>query len=129
MSEYTKQADNFLKKTGTKMIATEIGYDKYFPDDKESRYIFRVKLTRKNRGSYSFKFGQSIHDGSTPPSNYDVLTCLTKYDVGTFEDFCGEFGYDTDSRKAEKLYKNVVKEYNNVKRLFSDVMEELQEIQ
>ena len=64
------------------------------------------------------------------PSAYDVLACLTKYPVGTFKDFCSEFGYDLDSRKGEKTYKAVVKEYDNVKMLWSDSeIEVLGEIQ
>jgi len=63
------------------------------------------------------------------PTMYDVLTCLTKYDPETFENFCSEYGYDEDSRTAERTYKAVCKEYEAVDRLFSDVMEELQEIQ
>lgn len=54
------------------------------------------------------------------PTMYDVLTCLQKYDVGSFEDFCSEFGYDDDSRKAKKTYKAVVKEYDKVCSLFNE---------
>jgi hypothetical protein len=63
------------------------------------------------------------------PTAYDVLACLTKYDVGTFENFCSEFGYDTDSIKAEKTYNAVLNEWQNVCALFSDTeIEQLQEI-
>lgn len=63
------------------------------------------------------------------PTAYDVLACLTKYDIGTFENFCSEFGYNTDSRTAETTYKAVLNEYNNVKMLYSDEeIEKLQEI-
>ena len=69
-----------------------------------------------------------IHRPVTP-TPYSVLACLTKYDCGTFEDFCGEFGYDTDSKNAEKTYKAVCKEWLNVQRLFTDSeIELLQEI-
>lgn len=61
------------------------------------------------------------------PTLYDVLACLQKYDVGTFEDFCSDFGYDTDSRTAEKTYKAVVKEYDKMCSLFND--EELELLQ
>jgi hypothetical protein len=54
------------------------------------------------------------------PTAYDVLACLQKYDVGTFEDFCGEFGYDVDSRKAEKIYNAVCEEYKQIAMLFND---------
>lgn len=55
----------------------------------------------------------------TPPSSYDVLCAITKYDPETFEDFCSSYGYDEDSRSAEKTYRAVKKEYNAMKRLFS----------
>ena len=47
------------------------------------------------------------------------MCCLQKYDVGTFEEFCSEFGYDNDSRQAEKTYKGVVKEFEGMERLFN----------
>jgi hypothetical protein len=63
------------------------------------------------------------------PTAYSILSCLTKYDCGSFEDFCNEFGYDTDSKKAEKTYNAVKDEYMNVCALFTDKeIEQLQEI-
>jgi hypothetical protein len=59
------------------------------------------------------------------PTAYDVLACLTKYDPGSFENFCSEFGYDTDSRKAEKTYNAVKQEYDNLARLFNEAELEL----
>jgi hypothetical protein len=64
------------------------------------------------------------------PDLYSVLSCLQKYEVGTFEDFCSDFGYDNDSRTAEKTYKAVVKEFKGMENLFnSDELELLQMIQ
>ena len=54
------------------------------------------------------------------PSAYDVLACITKYNPGTFDDFCLEYGYDTDSKKAEKTYQAVLDEYLNIAMLYSD---------
>lgn len=54
------------------------------------------------------------------PDNYDIFACLTKYDPGTFDNFCSEFGYDTDSKKAEKTYNAVLSEFKNMQSLFSD---------
>lgn len=63
------------------------------------------------------------------PTAYDVLACLTKNDPGTFEDFCNDFGYDTDSRTAEKTFKAVVNEWQNIAMLYTDKeIEALQEI-
>lgn len=54
------------------------------------------------------------------PTAYDVLACLQKNEIGTFKNFCDDFGYDTDSRKAETIYQAVLKEYENLKMLYSD---------
>jgi hypothetical protein len=70
----------------------------------------------------------SIQKIRKAPTAYDVLACLTKNDPGTFEDFCADYGYDDDSRKAEGIYREVQKEWANVERVFGDVIEELQEI-
>lgn len=52
-----------------------------------------------------------FRDGRAPiaPSVADVVSCLlsdcSSASNDTFESFCSEFGYDTDSRKALKTYK------------------------
>ena len=64
------------------------------------------------------------------PTCYDVIACLTKYDPGTFDDFCAEFGYDEDSRTAERIYIAVQKEFANLKHIFDpEQLEAMQEIQ
>jgi hypothetical protein len=128
-NEYQKQADDFLKETGTTFKAKFKKNDFYFDGDKETRDIYRINLKRNGK-SYNFDFGQSVNGSVNKevPTAYDVLACLQKYDVGTFNDFCSEFGYDTDSRKAEKTYYAVLKEFQGVNYLFSDVMDKLQEI-
>ena len=126
MNEYTQQAENFAAKYG---VTLEILGCEYKPmwNEKQSRSVFKLRLKRGGK-QYTFEFGQWIKDGNTSPDMYSVLACLTKYDVGSFEDFCSEFGYNEDSRTAERTYKAVCKEFAAVERLFSDCMEELQEI-
>jgi hypothetical protein len=69
-----------------------------------------------------------------PPTMYDVLACLQKYDPGTFPDFCREYGYDdrplSEYPKVMETWQAVVNEYINVRRLFpeEEVQEELGEI-
>ncbi len=91
------------------------------------------ELKRYVKHHFNHDFGNIVRDKIVrpiAPTLYDVLTCLQKYDVGTFEDFCSEFGYDTDSRNAKKTYKAVVKEYDKMCSLFSnDELEILTEIQ
>lgn len=132
MTEYTKQAVDFLKSIGAKMTAKFIAYKPHFQDDKESRDVFRVTFSRPGR-RFSLSFGQSLNDstgrGDKPPTAYDVLACIQKYDPGTFDNFCGDFGYDTDSRKAERIYKAVLKEWAKVEKFFAvEELDKLNEI-
>jgi len=159
MTEYEKQAADFLAETQTEFKVHMVGCFPYFDGDKKPRDVYSVTLSNA-RGFMTFNFGDSINNtqarkgeavpynrkGMTSyrlqayrnkkqrqhkkPSAYDVLACLQKYDVGTFKDFCAEFGYDEDSRKAEKLYFAVQEEYSNLSRLFSEEqMDALREIQ
>lgn len=88
-------------------------------------------ITRKGGELSKKNFGEGIQAKEiNHPSAYDVLTCLQKYDPYTFENFCSDFGYDEDSRKAEKIYKSVCEEWENVSKLFTpEELEQLQEIQ
>lgn len=129
MSEYVKQANDFADKFGVKLsVIGEPEYRKYFADDREYRFVFKLRLKR-NKKQYTFTFGQSIAEGSNEPNLYSVLACLTKCDPGDFINFCADFGYNVDSRKHEKIYKAVCKEWQAVERLFGDCLDELQEIQ
>ena len=127
VTDYQQQAIDFAKKHGVKLEILNEEYKKHFVDDKEERMVYKCKLSRNGK-QYTFDFGASIANPQEP-TLYDIFACLQKYDVGSFEDFCGEFGYDEDSRKAEKIYHAVCKEFEGVDRLFGDVIEELQEIQ
>ncbi len=127
-SEYDIKAEKFLKETETEFKAVFLRNDFYFDGDEETRDIFKITLKRGNK-KYTFKFGQSIANIGKTPTPYDFLSCITKYNPYTFEDFCGEYGYDTDSRKTEKTYKAVVKEWEKVSDLYtSEEIEKLQEI-
>ena len=130
-NEYNTAAADFLVNTGTVFTAQFKETARYFDEDTHVRDIYTIVLKNSNH-RYRFNFGQSLKDsdgGNTPPTPYDVLACLTKYEVYSFEDFCGDYGYDTDSRKAYKTYKKVLKDWKNVERLFSsEQMEILRDI-
>ncbi len=64
------------------------------------------------------------------PTAYDVLACMTTYDPGLFADFCSEFGYNKNSRRALNTYLEVQEEYAKLKKIFTaEQIEELREIQ
>lgn len=128
LSAYDWQAIDFLTKTGTKLSLKFLRHGKYFTDDEDSRDIYRFTLSNSN-GRYSAKFGQSIANTGRKPTAYDVLSCLDGSDAGSLEDFCANYGYDTDSREVFQIYKAVKRQAEGMRRLFSaDHLEALAEI-
>ena len=133
MNEYTQQAENFAAKYGVTLEILGCDYKQMW-NETQKRSVFKLRLKRAGK-SYTFEFGQSINAGNTSPDMYSVLACLTKYDPESYGDFCSEFGYERydentgrTNKQTERTYRSVCKEFAAVERLFSDCMEELQEI-
>lgn len=60
---------------------------------------------------------------------YEVIAALQKYEVGSFSNFCDEYGYDEDSRRAERIYLACTDEYYKLKKMFTEEeMEMLREV-
>lgn len=60
---------------------------------------------------------------------YDVVAALQKYEVGSFSDFCDKYGYDEDSRRAERIYLACTNEYYKLKKMLTEEeMEMLREV-
>lgn len=137
-NEYDEQARIFLSNTNT---VIKYDYLDYEQEEKERRktdwtfgILYRVKIKRGNR-SFSFVFHDSVYNANNgkKPTDYSVLACIQKYDVGSIDDFVSEFGYKfetwEDVKKVQRIYKAVTREYKNVMRVFGDVIEQLREIQ
>ena len=129
-NEYDVQAEKFLTDNKAVLTIKYKSFGPHFENDKENRNIYTFRI-RRNGKCYYGTFGDSISNSERgdEPNSYDILSCLTKSDPGTFEQFCSEFGYDTDSRSALKTYKAVKKEWAGVQAVFGDVLDSLQEIQ
>ena len=126
-NQYNKATNLIAEAFSLELKVKEVTYKSMKWDNiGQYRYVFKLQLCRGKK-KYTFDFGQSIAEGNNEPTLYDVLACLQKYEVGTFENFCDEFGYDLDSSSAKKTYKAVVKEYDKMCSLFnSDELEVLQ---
>ena len=138
MKDYRKETRDFLERNNAKVKITflECGKAPEYWYSNNYRNIYRVTVSR-NKKRYTYKFHDSIYNTShgIKPDEYDVLSCLTKYDVGTFRDFCMEYGYemyDDESngfnKDTMKIYKAILKELEGVERVFGDVLEEFAEI-
>ena len=127
---YEEQANNFLRYTGAEIKIRLLKNDRYFHDDKEARNIYTFTISRGKR-KYKGTFGNSIYNTEEriEPTEYDILSCITKYEPEeTLDDFMLAYGYE-DEKTVKKIYNEVKKEYQGMKELFNDrELEKLQEI-
>lgn len=80
---------------------------------------YRVTFTYdRRRSSFDFWQGGGI---SRDPESSDVMACLISdahAGAQSFEEFCSEFGYDEDSRSAERTWKACQRVADQLERLF-----------
>lgn len=130
MNEYIQSAKDFLKWSDATM---KIKYrdTELWDADGALHATYDVSI-RTKLGTMRIAFHDSIFNtrNGVEPTEYDVLSVLEKYDVGTYEDFCSEFGYDAQDKASRKTYRAVKAEYDNICRVFTeDQIERLREIQ
>jgi len=83
----------------------------------------------------TFDFWSSIADankGIKTVKPYDVLASISNdaYTPDTFKDFCSEYGYDSDSIKANQLFRRCSAFAKKLRAFFTEPeLEQLQEIQ
>ena len=119
----------FLRKAGIEFI---VGEPEQLVNelwgDGNIRYRFPVTFKRGKK-SFTVNFWQSLAEQDNLPIPGDVLACLQKYDPGTHEEFCSDFGYDVDSIKARTIFRACRAEYRSVSRFFTEEeIEFLQEL-
>lgn len=139
MSEYQKQATDFLTKTNTTLTWRLHGIVKGFPnydDNQNPRHHFKVVLENA-KGMLSIDYYGSVVDcqeGKKTISAYDVLASLS-YNVNkpyeSMREFAEELGYKINTEKAfknmQRIHKEVKRQYENLVIMFSK--EELEELQ
>jgi hypothetical protein len=84
-------------------------------------YKVRILCGHKGFGLY-FSTGKGWN---RTPELADVLDCIasdaSSYEnAQSFEDWASEFGYDTDSRKAEKMYRAIKRQAEQLKRMLGE---------
>ena len=84
---------------------------------------YRVRLNFQRRQmTLFFSHGPAI---CADPTAADVLECLLSDLSGaddSFEDWASEFGYDPDSRKAEKIYRTIKSQAVKTRNLLGDTL-------
>ncbi len=110
----------FISSQGLTMTAKRINSNPNMSDWKDARHwscIIRKPKPEDAIHHDLYKLVIPFSQGSAhtdPPTIEDVLDCMASdasgYDnARSFEDWCSEYGYDTDSRKTESTF-NVVKD-------------------
>lgn len=127
MGEYVKQAKDFLSSCNATMQITYLGkgINKMWGEN-TYRNTYRATI-RTPLGSMWVKFWDSIYNTQqgNEPSEYDILACLQKYDVGSLADFISEFGYDAELNNTKQIYNAVCNEYKKICRCFTEEQIEL----
>lgn len=138
MSEYEKQAEDFLKLSNTKITIQKTGTVQGFPNGQDNMLHDRYYVTLSRNGyTYGFPFYGSQHDHQTgkTPSHYDILACLQSYEVcDDVWDFAKEFGYEIKDketfRNVNKIWSKCRSQYQSLCQLFDEnLMRKLAEIQ
>ena len=136
MNEYQKQAKDFLTNCGATMKIEYLTEDiNKTWNDNVYRNVYRASI-KTPLGVMSVKFWDSVYntENNIEPTEYDILACLQKYELGSFEDFVSEFGYEVedanDRRNAKQIYNFACREYQKICRCFTEKqIEALREIQ
>lgn len=73
-------------------------------------------------GERSLKVPFSCGSACDKPDAATVLDCLCSDATcpDTFDDFCSEYGYDTDSRRAERTFKACLKSRDDLREFLGD---------
>lgn len=135
MNDTKMQLEEFIKITWIVIEKKFLKKDFYFDWDKDQRNVREIVIKRWNK-QIDFTFGDSLMNSNkkklinrwtdtykniiVEPTNYDLFSCLqTDYVDELFEDRCDNLWYDTDSRRAERIYNNCVKQTYKIKKIFS----------
>ena len=97
-----------------------LSYEKQDEWQKQANgYTIKLSYGRK---TYSVDYWQGVGIKERPTLK-GVMECLfldAESSSENFEDFCSNFGYDTDSRKAERIYNACKRIKENLKRLLGE---------
>lgn len=120
---------DLLKSLGVKLDVVYLGYqaEADVPQDKRWPHFLwhvTVSLGQKSHSTdYRAGVGHAKKGTAIPPKAADVVYCLisdAQNGRETFEDFCSNYGYDTDSRKTLDTYLACQVAYSACWRLFGE---------
>lgn len=119
----------FCNKYGVKATADYADRNPHMDDMVPGSSHWRVTLRRKGSRkqlTVPFSMGPALIG---QPEADSVLDCLVSDAAGldgsrSFEEWCGDYGYDTDSRRAERTYKAVEKQSRKLRNFLGELYDE-----
>jgi hypothetical protein len=115
----------FFQANKIRMSAARTDHNPHMEEDRAHPMDHWKCLIRCGTRRMSVYFSMGMGHNGRRPSPADVLDCLASDASGienaqSFEDWCGEYGYDTDSRKAHKTYKVCERQAAKLKALLGE---------
>lgn len=104
----------------------KVPYDKLDKWQREAQPWTVVLRYKRRRMTFSFWTGITC----SLPVCFDAAYCVISDAQGvnnsrSFEDWCGDYGYDSDSRTAERTYKQCTKQSDKLQALLGEDYERI----
>jgi hypothetical protein len=113
---------DFIRDNHVRLTAERTDHNPHMDDDARNMDHWKCKLIVGPR-SMTVYFSKGFAHNGAEPTAPEVLDCLasdaSSVVDASFEDWCSEYGYDTDSRKAEQTYKTIRRQARRLRDLFS----------
>lgn len=119
--------NEFIKSAGLTMRTEPADHNPHMPDSDDMDH-WRCTI-RAGRASMTIIFSMGKGHSGVRPALPDVLDCLASDSYSlplpemagsedtAFAEWCGEYGYDTDSRRALATYRTVLRQSRALRRL------------
>lgn len=132
MATQTKNVQAIISDLGVTMAHEWTRENPNIPDHAGNNW----RVTMKMRGDQRRQMSLYFSTGAAIPNPIleDVLWCLIQdsHCVAygqTFDDFCSELGYDSDSRSAERIYKAIKSQSSKLSKFLGMSLEEIVQIE
>jgi len=115
-----KDLKEFIEENKIKMCCEMVDENPHMQDQDWKANHYKVTLKHQGR-QFTMYYSMGLGLKGEPKID-DVLDCCAMDSAGienarSFEDWANEYGYDPDSRKAEKTYNTCEKQANKLKNL------------
>lgn len=112
-----QKIQDFVKFLDITLKLTRVDENKNNPEWKDANHYKATIKCGNTRQSFYYSQGYGIKEDPKIENILDCLAMDASYDLSSFENFCSEFGYDSDSRKAYKIYKACINNTNKLQKL------------